>query len=63
MAASLGVRELQFSREPLLLEAGSGATGILREPRLRGKSADGSRYQVTASRDCNRLRTLVCVWQ
>jgi hypothetical protein len=47
----------------LLLEAGSWGTGIDREPRERGTSAVGSRYQPTASRDCNRLRTLVCVWQ
>jgi hypothetical protein len=41
MAASLGVRELRFSRcEPLLLEAGGRGTGIVRAPRVRGKSAD-----------------------
>jgi hypothetical protein len=54
MAASLGVRELQFSRcESLLLEAGSLGTGIFREPRVKK----------TASGDSNRLRILVCVWQ
>jgi hypothetical protein len=42
------VRELQFSRcELFLLEAGRRSTGIIREPRVRGTSAVGSRYQVT----------------
>jgi hypothetical protein len=63
MAVSLGlVRELQFSRcEPLLLEAGSCVTGIVREPRVRRTSALGNRYQATTSEGCNRLRTLVYV--
>jgi hypothetical protein len=32
------VRELQFSRELLLLEAGRWGTGIVREPTVRGTS-------------------------
>jgi hypothetical protein len=57
-------RELQFSRcELLLLEAGSWGTGIVREPKVRGTAAAGSRYQATDNRDCNRLKALVCVWQ
>jgi hypothetical protein len=55
-------KELQFSRcELLLLEAGSRDTVIVREPTVRGTFAVGSRYQATASGDCNRLRTLVFV--
>jgi hypothetical protein len=39
---------LQFSPcEPLLLEAGSWGTGIIRESRVSGTSAVGSRYQTT----------------
>jgi hypothetical protein len=59
---SESLRELLlFSRcELLLLEAGSGRTGIVRE--LRGRAVR-SRYQATASEDCNRLRILVCVCQ
>jgi hypothetical protein len=39
---------LRFSRfELLLLEAGSWGMGIVREPRGRGKSCVGSRYQAT----------------
>jgi hypothetical protein len=54
------VRELQFNRfEPLLLEAGSRGTGIIRKPRVRGTSNFESRHQATASGDCNRLRKLV----
>jgi hypothetical protein len=64
MAASLVVRELQFSNcEPLLLEAGNWGTGLVREPRIRGTFAVWCRYQATASGDGNRLRTLVCAWQ
>jgi hypothetical protein len=55
-------RELQFGPcELLLLETGSGSTGIVREPRVRRTSAVGNRYQTTANGDCNILRTLVCV--
>jgi hypothetical protein len=40
---------LRFSPcEPVLLEAGSCGTRIVREPRLRGTSAIESRYQATA---------------
>jgi hypothetical protein len=43
---------LQFSRcVPLLLDAGSWGTGTFREPRVRGKSAVGSRYQTTTGDD------------
>jgi hypothetical protein len=46
------VRELQFSRcELLLLEAGSRGTGIVQEPRVRGTSAFGSRYQATTGEE------------
>jgi hypothetical protein len=54
---------LQFSCEPKLLASGSWGKGIVRQPRVRGMFAVGSCYQATASGDCNRLRTLVCVWQ
>jgi hypothetical protein len=38
---------LRFSPcDPLLLEFDSWGTGIIREPRVRGRSAVGSRYQV-----------------
>jgi hypothetical protein len=33
--------------EPLLLEAGSCGTGMVREPKGRGTSAVGKRYQAT----------------
>jgi hypothetical protein len=37
-------------------------TGTIREPRGRGTSAVGSRYQTTASGDSNRLEnTSLCV--
>jgi hypothetical protein len=52
-------RLLRFSRCELLLWE---TVGIAREPRGRGTSAVESRYQGTASGDCNRLRALVCVW-
>jgi hypothetical protein len=56
------VRELQFSRcEPLLLEAGSCGRGVILKPRVRVMSAVRSHYRAMASRDCNRLRKLVCV--
>jgi hypothetical protein len=47
------VRELrQFSRyELLLLEAGSWSTERVRETRVRGTSAVGSRYQATTGED------------
>jgi hypothetical protein len=53
------VRELlQYNRcELLLWEADSWATGIVREPRGRGTSSVGSRYQATTSED-SRLRRL-----
>jgi hypothetical protein len=53
-----GVRELlQFSHcELLLLEADSWGTGLVREPRVRGTSVVGSRYQTTTGED--RLRKL-----
>jgi hypothetical protein len=35
--------------------------GAFREPRGRGTSAVGSRYQLTANGDSNRLRTLKCL--
>jgi hypothetical protein len=44
-----------------VLEAGSSDTGMAREHRVREMSAAESRYQATASGDCNILRTLVCV--
>jgi hypothetical protein len=46
---------------PLLLEADSQGTGIVREPRIRGISAVESRYQATVSGNCNRLKILVSV--
>jgi hypothetical protein len=62
MAASLGFRELQIGCcEPLLLRAGRSGTGMLRERRVSGTSAVGSRYRVTASGDYNRLKVIVCV--
>jgi hypothetical protein len=61
MAASLGVRELQFScSEPLLLEAGSLGMGMVQEPRVWGMSSVGSHYHAMASGHCNKLRILVC---
>jgi hypothetical protein len=43
---------LQFSPyELLLLEAGSLDTGIVREPRVRGTSAVGSRYRTTTGEE------------
>jgi hypothetical protein len=42
------VRELQFSRyEQLLLQSGSWGTGIVLEPRVKGTSTVGNRYQAT----------------
>jgi hypothetical protein len=60
MAASLAVRELQFSHcEPLLSEACSRGTGIICEARVRGTLAPGNLYQATASGYCNRLSRLI----
>jgi hypothetical protein len=43
---------LRFSPcEPLLLEAGSSRSGIIREPRVSGTSAVESRYQSTTGKD------------
>jgi hypothetical protein len=59
------VRELQFSRcEPLRAVAVRSwklRHGDISGTRVREASAVRSRYQTTASGDCNRLRTLVCV--
>jgi hypothetical protein len=57
----VGIRELQFSCEWLLLEAGSWGTEIFQEPTVGGTSAVGSHYQAMASEDCNRLSTSLCV--
>jgi hypothetical protein len=55
------VRELQFSRcEMLLVETGSGVTGIVREPRVRGTSAVGSRYRTTTGEDTTNRRLRAC---
>jgi hypothetical protein len=52
---------LQFSRcELLWLEADGWGTGIVREPRVRGTSAVGSRYQATAREDTADWKNLVC---
>jgi hypothetical protein len=49
---------LRCSRyEPLLLEAGSCGTRIVREPRVRRTSAVGSRYRATTGED-SRMRRL-----
>jgi hypothetical protein len=51
---------LQFGRcELLLLEDGSWGTGIVREPRVRGTSAVGSRYQATTGEDTADWEDLV----
>jgi hypothetical protein len=51
---------LQDSRcEPLLSEAGTWGTGIVREPRVRGTSAVGSRYQATTCEDTADWEDLV----
>jgi hypothetical protein len=43
---------LRFSLcEPLLFEAGSSGTGIVREPRVNGTPAIGGRYQATTNQD------------
>jgi hypothetical protein len=51
---------LQFGRcELLLWEAGSWGTEIAREPRVRGTSAVGSRYQITTGEDTADWKVLV----
>jgi hypothetical protein len=59
---SQSVRELlQLGRcELLLLEAGSWGTGIVREPRVRGKFAVGSRYQATTGKESRLSRFSAC---
>jgi hypothetical protein len=54
------VKELLFSSccEKLVAEAGD-ISGTLRKVNV----SRWSRYQATASGDCNKLRTLLCVWQ
>jgi hypothetical protein len=47
--------------EPLLLEAGSWGTGIVREPRVRGTSAVECRYQITTGEDTADRKDLVRV--
>jgi hypothetical protein len=51
---------LQFSPcQLLLLEAGSWGTGIVREPRVRGTSSLGSRYQTTTGEGAADWRNFV----
>jgi hypothetical protein len=55
---------LQFSRcELLLLEAGSWSTEIAQKLRVKGRYNIKKHSHATARWDCNRLRTLICVWQ
>jgi hypothetical protein len=46
--------------ELVLLEAGSGDTGIFREPRGRGKSSVRRRYQATTGEHTAGCEDLAC---
>jgi hypothetical protein len=53
------VRELQYSPSELLLWEAGRCTGTVREPRVRGTSAFGSRYRARANEDTAGWEDLV----